>query len=576
MHLHSCHLICLQFQTPTITIFVVFFSLALLACLSRAFLRRRRENARYSDATPTEPRELTANQLAGTDGTSATGNNGARRTRRPRRPRRTPSQMSVTSLPEYMKEPGAEEVVIFRCVYLGLFRASMFTIHTSRAQSNEPMPDGMVDEEREDERSQDSQRYSPLSASQTNAPLLHEDETDSSERNMQISTENIRRQSIGSGSDYTSSLNRLDTPDPSPAYFEVVGDDEPEELRIYPPSAALSTAPPPPPERPAPQSGFRNLLNRISTHQRGDSGNTALLPSARSGTQPQHRQTPSTSSSFFNSFRPLSRQRSTHTINSDRMNSPSVISLNSISPPLTHTAVRTEFTYPKTGPTAEQLKIIASRDSIGKFGVPYGPDAIAFAASTSWHDLLPPPGFEVMEESQIPSRPSPGPSGLRSLVLEAGSSAEELAGFPSRGDAITASSSVPNGTAEPITAANDSPTQEQNPETWSENSLQPSTLSRDTPVSQTPSIIPSKAVDSIHNTPSRSDSMSSNVTYVTATNSIHPSGASSPENGSVDSDRDSTGYSVEAPMTPTFAAAAIRGHEAEPTDVTITLANASG
>ena len=64
-------------------------------------------------------RELTAEQLAGTinNGAAPGAAPGTRRARRPRRQRRTPSQMSVTSLPEYMKEPGEEEVVIFRLVF---------------------------------------------------------------------------------------------------------------------------------------------------------------------------------------------------------------------------------------------------------------------------------------------------------------------------------------------------------------------------------------------------------------------------------------------------------------------------
>ncbi|PPQ81409.1 hypothetical protein CVT24_001830, partial [Panaeolus cyanescens] len=81
-----------------------------------------------------ERRVLTAAQLTGMDtpasgqragnggGTNGGGNGGnaggggatARRNRRGRRPRRTPSQMSVTSLPAYNKEPGDEELVIFR------------------------------------------------------------------------------------------------------------------------------------------------------------------------------------------------------------------------------------------------------------------------------------------------------------------------------------------------------------------------------------------------------------------------------------------------------------------------------
>ena len=56
-------------------------------------------------------RELTADQLVGSD--SATEPT-TRQPRRNRRARRTPSQVSVTSLPAYNKEPGEEELVIFR------------------------------------------------------------------------------------------------------------------------------------------------------------------------------------------------------------------------------------------------------------------------------------------------------------------------------------------------------------------------------------------------------------------------------------------------------------------------------
>jgi hypothetical protein len=57
-------------------------------------------------------RELTAEQLVGSD--SATELPTTRQPRRNRRARRTPSQISVTSLPAYNKEPGEEELVIFR------------------------------------------------------------------------------------------------------------------------------------------------------------------------------------------------------------------------------------------------------------------------------------------------------------------------------------------------------------------------------------------------------------------------------------------------------------------------------
>jgi hypothetical protein len=94
-------------------------------------------------------------------------------------------------------------------------------------------------------------------------------------------------------------------------------------------------------------------------------------------------------------FRPPSSQRSNNNVYGHRVNSPSQISLQSISAPLTHTVVRTDFTYPKSGPTPEQLKFISSLESLGKFGVPYGPDAIAYAESTSRRVLDPPPDFDA-------------------------------------------------------------------------------------------------------------------------------------------------------------------------------------
>ena len=89
------------------------------------------------------------------------------------------------------------------------------------------------------------------------------------------------------------------------------------------------------------------------------------------------------------------------------LTSPSMISLNSISPPLTHTATRTEFTYPRTGPTSEQVKFLSSKETFGRFGLPYGPDAIAFAASSSRLDL--PPDFDSINRPSF-SDLSPNPA----------------------------------------------------------------------------------------------------------------------------------------------------------------------
>ncbi|THH28993.1 hypothetical protein EUX98_g5211 [Antrodiella citrinella] len=157
--------------------------------------------------------------------------------------------------------------------------------------------------------------------------------------------------------------------------------------------------------------------NRNTTsHTRTDSGpsivsvaSTSNDGHSRNRSRTQHRPSQSTGNGSVFSlgpspFRTISRQRSNAALDA-RLNSASMISLNSISAPLTHTLVRTEFTYPKSGPTPEQLKLISSRETFARFGVPYGPDAVAFA-SQSRVDLVPPPGFDEVTSS------TPGPSGL--------------------------------------------------------------------------------------------------------------------------------------------------------------------
>jgi hypothetical protein len=117
--------------------------------------------------------------------------------------------------------------------------------------------------------------------------------------------------------------------------------------------------------------------------------------SSSSRIQPPGHRPGSSSSSFMSSFRTMPRQQSGLGMNNHRMNS-SQISLNSISAPLTHTLVRSDFTFPKAGPTPEQLKLISSPGSFARFAVPFGPDAIAYASS-SRQDLGPPPEFDAVD-----------------------------------------------------------------------------------------------------------------------------------------------------------------------------------
>jgi hypothetical protein len=105
------------------------------------------------------------------------------------------------------------------------------------------------------------------------------------------------------------------------------------------------------------------------------------------------------------------------------LTSPSMISLSSISPPLTHTATRTEFAYPRTGPTSEQIKFISSKDTFGRFGLPYGPDAIAFAASSSRQNL--PPDFDSIHRPSFGDL-SPNPDDGSASNLRRSTSAGRL------------------------------------------------------------------------------------------------------------------------------------------------------
>ena len=222
-------------------------------------------------------RELTAEQLAGTingQNRSSGGNAPGTRTRRPRRPRRTPSQMSVTSLPEYNKEPGEEELVIFRSVTIEFFFPSSTDRELSgRDMEDATMPAAIVRSSADDDRasmsSQDQSQLSldsPMPTSTHNMPLLHNNNTegDCSFQSLTSLGEDRASRSVDIGE--TSSLLRVEsnlgsiTPDSrgeAPAYFEVVNLDErlgnPEPSPI-----SQNTSPEPRP------SGFRNLLNRMS------------------------------------------------------------------------------------------------------------------------------------------------------------------------------------------------------------------------------------------------------------------------------------------------------------------------
>lgn len=106
-----------QVWVPIVVVAMVLVALSMMAWARRG-LRRSLASIGQAAAGTTvngdsssgsQTREVTADQLTGR--TPAATN-----ARRPRRTRRTPSQISTASLPLYMKEPGDQELVIFRLV----------------------------------------------------------------------------------------------------------------------------------------------------------------------------------------------------------------------------------------------------------------------------------------------------------------------------------------------------------------------------------------------------------------------------------------------------------------------------
>jgi hypothetical protein len=272
--------------------------------------------------------------------------------------------------------------------------------------------------------SQGSSRYLPEPHSANDVPLL---------QNGQFP--NLATPSTGEDTSVRRSFDSIDSRGEVPPYFEVVDQslDEGDTQNTTVEAPVTTLEPVSSPSSPSSEranrrrSGFRNIFHALDPRARYSASvasQTGQNTSERSqnDTSPsvprgQHRPSQSGSGSMLSlsPFRTISRQRSTHTMNSNHIASPSSISLNSISAPLTHTVVRTEFTYPKAGPTPEQLKLISSRDNFARFGMPYGADAIAYAASTSRQDLDPPPDFHAAgSEIYLPATAGAGISAAMS------------------------------------------------------------------------------------------------------------------------------------------------------------------
>ncbi|KAJ7291404.1 hypothetical protein C8J57DRAFT_1705015 [Mycena rebaudengoi] len=172
---------------------------------------------------------------------------------------------------------------------------------------------------------------------------------------------------------------------------------------------------------PAPTSTSTSPL--ALAHTRTNSSSLTTAPYSRG-----HR--PSSSSSTLFS---LTRKKSSASLRSPYDGTPggSSISLASISHPLPHPLLKTEFSaLPRGGLTPEQLKAISGtrEGGVGRFGVPFGEAAVRYAAASAnasrvdlGEDL--PPGWEdvagssgvgegsgeqrILDPAQIPVSPSP-------------------------------------------------------------------------------------------------------------------------------------------------------------------------
>ncbi|KAI0372474.1 hypothetical protein BV20DRAFT_978286 [Pilatotrama ljubarskyi] len=618
--------------------------------------------------TTATARELTADQLAGNTrngGNAATttnaANGGTNRARRPRRNRRTPSQISTHSLPAYNKEPGEQEIVIVRGAEDMEDMPIPITVTMPVVDEQGPdTPEGSIDLTRQ------TSMYVPMPNTPTDMPLLHNNEYDPQHRLSAVPSEYATRRSFDSvmSSDDNSHARYLDDAPP----YEAVALDSTADLpapaptsAAAPPTGSSSTAQASQERASTEQqpgtgstrrrSMFMSIFNprnsrlgpspvpttsatsesRTSTHTREGSGPSVIsvAPSEREPrprSRVRHRPSHSGSSSMFSL---LSRTRSNGNLvgGADRLTSPSMISLNSISSPLSHTLVRTEFTYPKSGPTPEQLRLISSRESFARFGVPYGPDAVAYAASTSRVELEPPPGFEEVAGSagagpsspeqnsasgsllssssdERNDSPSPGPAheaeGAETNAAEPGSSSSAMsAGVPqsgssvatevdetsrplSAGDGITTerSEAIPQAKLSPPSAALALPVSSASSESASLSSptallTPPATSSAASPTTFSAPPSAYKGTVTTASLPSRATSRASSyMTFQTADESLYASEpptptASRPDLHAGDEEYESaaeTPVSESAPSTPRLAPR----HMHESTDTTIT------
>ncbi|CAE6478449.1 unnamed protein product [Rhizoctonia solani] len=369
--------------------------------------RRKRTQEFISQLqTPAATNNNNSTNNATTQAAPSTGADAPARPPRRRR-RRRPSQISTKSLPAYNEQAGDEEIVLVRPAQRQ--DESDEEDDNNNTSTNRPVTATNAPDSRpllDDDSSPDMPRVS-LASSTRNQSL--NEQPDQSHAHSQLGHESIAQTTFAS-----SIADTEPEPEPAPAaalhppeipsYTEAMSTShvnlptETEHTAQPSTSTATDDDPAVPADadatvRPKRKSVFRHLgrfhINkpvstpttesvemtapRTSTSTHRPSGSVSTHRPSTSLSTHQHKPSPSLSSLSLYLTRSQSPTMSRTSLN--------------ISAPIHTTLVRTELNYPRAGPTPEQIRFLSSRESLGRFGMPYGDQAIAAAKS---REYLPP------------------------------------------------------------------------------------------------------------------------------------------------------------------------------------------
>ncbi|KAF8607261.1 hypothetical protein BDV93DRAFT_520138 [Ceratobasidium sp. AG-I] len=435
---------------------VVIAVVAFIMLLAFGWWRRRRRNHEFiaqmrnnsSTANTTATPATTSNANPVTISAPGTGPDAPARPARRRRRRRA-SQISTKSLPAYNEQAGDEEIVLVRRAQRDsmtdddddeedgtqegrrrptnetftsmdgtplLDDASPERRRMSLASSTRGRSVGDRDQEEEQEQELEGQRLRPESSSAASASPSTIDsptnDTPAPQQNTETTAE-VNPSPLGDAPAY-SEADLANHEEPAATHENT----NPEHVPSSDSRPSIEISGPPPEVdglgtiRAKRKSAFRQFfgLNRAGSSSGVPSDSVEMAPAHRqslsaSSAQASGRHRPSNSISTLSSMSPsghghtLSPSLSSLLLTRSRSPTRSTDSLAqrmNISAPIPTTLIRTELSYPRSGPTPEQIRFLSSRESLGRFGMPYGEEALAAARSReNISAVLSPPLYEA-------------------------------------------------------------------------------------------------------------------------------------------------------------------------------------